>query len=327
MNAPELAGDTLYAVIDSLEAGVVLLDGERRILHWNRWLERRSGLASREVAGRRLEDVLPVIAGSRLDQAVSHAIRDRLPSLLSPALHGTLLPLYQTPDDRRRERRLQQLTHVIAPLRAGAVACMIQISDVTANISRERQLRQQTDSLRRSWTQDALTGLANRRAFDEALDREFAQARQSEQSIGLLIADLDHFTDYNARYGREQGDAALRRIAATLTDGWVDAGDLIARHGGQAFAVLLPGAGRADVCRLASQLRDRIARLGISFAGSPLADHLTVSIGTTAMHPTTEADTHTLRSSADVALFQAKHDGRDRAVFFSAADGSFQPCC
>lgn len=316
----------LSKVIDSLEVGLVILDGERRILHCNRWLSQRSGLDCASIGERRFGEVFPEAADSRLAQAIEHAIDDHLPSLLSPALHGTLLPLYQTPDDRRREKRMQQMIHVM-PLRDNSPACcLIQVSDMTANISRERLLRQQTEMLRRTTTQDALTGVANRRQFDEMLAAEFHKAQQNQLPLGLMIVDLDLFSAYNTHYGRDQGDACLSAIANLLRDAVRPALDLVARYGGDEFALILPGISEKDICRLAENLRLRTATLAITNVATNLGKHLSVSIGATVMQPVGEADTHTLLSSADVALYQAKHDGRNRAIYFALDEGSFRLC-
>lgn len=324
MSEHEFDAINLGCVIDSLQVGIIILDSAQRIRHCNRWLTQRSGLAASAINGKPLHEVFPEAQGSRLEQAVRHAIDDHLPSLLSPALHGTLLALYQTPGDRRHDRRMHQMIHVV-PLsdKAQQGGCLIQISDMTANISRERLLRQQTETLRRTTTQDALTGVANRRKFDDVLASEFHKAQRKKLQLALMIVDLDVFSRYNAHYGRERGDACLSEVAAALQDATRPLGDLLARYAGDKFALILPGMDEREVCRLAENLRLRVGTLGITNAASSTG-YLTASIGVTVMLPSADADTHTLLSSADVALYQAKHEGRNRVVYFSAEDGSFK---
>ena len=326
MSGDASTGGTLYAAIDSLEVGIVMLDREQRILHWSRWLARRSNLSCEEACGRYLTETLPEIADTRLSQAVEHALADGLPSLLSPALHGLLLPLYQSADERRSGQRMYQLIHVIPLRNQGAAACMIQVSDVTANISRERLLRRQADALRRITSHDTLTGLANRRTFDETLAREFAKAQRLMRPIALLIIDVDLFNKYNLGYGHELGDACLGKISGALQTCLRPLGDMAARYGGDEFALILPGMDEVATCRLAEIVRQKVNALAITFLGSELAAHLTVSIGAAVMPPRDDADTHTLLSSADVALYQAKHEGRNRSIFFSVEDGNFRNC-
>lgn len=318
----------LCQVIDRLELGIAVLDREHRIIHWNNWLARRSGLDSQAVAGQSLFFAFPEAVGSRLSGAIDYAIRDGLPSLLSPALHGTLLPLYQKPDDRRQQRRMQQLIHVL-PIRDASArgACIVQISDVTANISRERLLRQQAENLKRSTTEDPLTGLANRHCFDEVLSSEFRRAHGQARPLTLMIADIDMFAQYNTRYGRDQGDAALVEVARIFRQAVRPGIDLVSRYSGEEFAFILPGIDAPEARRLAEKLRREVVARNLPNEASTIAPQLTVSIGLAEMIPDDQTETNTLISSADVALYQAKHEGRNRSVFFSVDSGQFITCC
>jgi diguanylate cyclase (GGDEF)-like protein len=327
MNPENLTCSSLCAVVESLEVGVIVLDEQQRITHWNRWLAKRSDMDNATVCGQKLSDVFAEIAGSRLDDALTHALKDGLPSLLSPALHGTLLPLYRNAQDKRLNLRMQQLVHVI-PLGEGRgpAACLIQISDMSANISREKLLRQQAESLRRKTAEDALTGLPNRKRFDEALASLFRKAQKDRTALALMVVDIDHFSDYNAHYGRDLGDGCLVDIAKVCRDAIRPVGDLAARYGGEEFGLILPGVTETDACQLAEKIRLQVCASNIPNEASRIARHLTVSIGVAVMSPDGESDTHTLLSSADVALYQAKHEGRNRAIYFSLDDGHFKTC-
>lgn len=319
----KMACSSLCAIIDTLEVGVIVLDAEHQIIQWNRWLALRIGRSSEVATNRALLDVLPEIAGTRLDRAVDHALRDHMPSLLSPALNGTLLPLFQSTEDRQRDRRMQQMIHVL-PLPDGG--CLIQISDVTATVSRERVLRQQAVSLRRNASCDALTGIYNRRKFDELFALEFAKAQRKQQPLAVIIVDIDQFSAYNHLYGREQGDLVLHDIAIALQAAIQPAGDVLARYGGEEFALVLPGMDDKAARHFAENLRLRVNTLKIANESVLAGKVLTISLGVAVMIPDSSADTHTLLSSADVALYQAKHEGRDRAVYFSVDEGSFHDC-
>lgn len=318
---------TLCSVIDRLEIGLVVLDAEHRVLHWNRWLALRSGQSAEQAGGQRIDEIFPSVAGSRLSLALDHAIKDGLPSLLSPALHGTLLPLFQSEDDRQQGKRMQQLIHVL-PLRDNdsKSACLVQISDMTATISRERLLRQQAENLRRSSSEDTLTHIANRRKFDETLASEFHKAQRKKQPLAVAIADVDLFTGYNAVYGREGGDKALQELANIFRHAIRPGIDLVARYGGEEFGFILPGLSEVEACRFMEDLRLRVVAQNIANESPSSTKCLTVSIGLTVMTPDAESDTHTLISSADVAIYQAKHEGRNRTIFFSVEEGSFKNC-
>ena len=337
---PVLGEQVLSAVIDTLAVGLAVIGRNGRVLHWNAWLTAHSGIAATDASQRGLGEIFPEIAGTRLEQAIDLAIRNRLPSLLSPALNGELLPLHRTTADRLQQRRIQQLIHVI-PLRdAGEAACMVQITDVTANISRERRLREQADSLRRRTTQDPLTGLLNRHAFEAALHRLCTETRHRAETIALLMIDLDHFDAVNTAYGSEAGDAILAGIGRILRDNIRPDGDIAARYSGEKFAVLLPGIHAATACLKADNLRQAIANLSADtnscnelniarqgHSKQPLDTlDLTASIGLAIITPSEESDTHALLSAADVALYQAKLEGCNQAIYFSVDDGSFLNC-
>ena len=327
MSTRPLSCTNLCQIIDRLEVGVIVLDQNQHVVHWNRWIALRSGLQAEQTISRPLHDVFPEVAGSRLTNAVEHAIRDGLPSLLSPALHGTLLPLFQKPDDRHQQRRMQQLTHVL-PLRdpTSQGACIIQVSDVTANISRERLLRQQAETLKGSTTEDPVTGVPNRRRFDEMQAEEFRKAQLQGTPLTLMIADIDHFAQYNTHYGRDLGDRTLADVARVLSNALRPAQDLICRYGGEEFAILMPGTDSETAGHLAEQLRLAIRSRDIRHDASPDGHSLTVSIGLASLTPDPQADIHTLVSSADVALYQAKHEGRNRSVLFALDSGQFKTC-
>lgn len=326
MNCSGLPAATLYAVFNSLESGIIILDHEQRILCWNHWFSLRSKQSAGSAVGQKLSEVLSGFVNNRLEQAVDQAIKHKLPALLSPALHGAILPLYQSDTDRQRNKRLQQLIHVIPLRNDPSAACLIQITDVTANMSRERQLRQQTDKLRRTTTHDEVTGLDNRRTFDAALDHEFNKAKTTAQPLALIIGDLDQFNNINSNQSREAGDACLKQVAEMIQKSIRPSSDLAARYGGDEFALILPGYDKDSACNLAKNICLQVRGLNISNPISGISGGLTMSLGVSLLIPGIEADTDTLLSSVEVALYQAKNEGRNQAVYFSIEDGSFDTC-
>ena len=136
MTLKSLGCTSLCSVIDRLEIGIIVLDEAHQVLHWNRWMTGRSNQTPEQAIGQKLESIFPEISSNRLKLAINHAIKDGLPSLLSPALHSTLLALYQTEDDRRQNKRMQQMIHVL-PLRdqASKSACLIQITDMAQRVA------------------------------------------------------------------------------------------------------------------------------------------------------------------------------------------------
>jgi len=174
------------------------------------------------------------------------------------------------------------------------------------------RLLQTTAELQRLMCADALTGIANRRALDEALQREWRRAQRRDGALSLLMLDVDHFKLYNDRYGHVAGDACLREVAAVLARSAQRAGEFAARYGGEEFAVLLPDVDPAAALQLGQRICQAVATLGIAHADSPTAGHVTVSLGVAGLRPHMGADT--LLQRADAALYAAKLAGRNRAL-------------
>ena len=167
---------------------------------------------------------------------------------------------------------------------------------------------------------DALTGIANRRNFDTALEREWRRCGRSGQPLSLLMIDVDHFKAYNDRFGHQRGDECLRRVARALTDCIGRPADLVARYGGEEFVCLLPEVGRRGAAKMARRMAAAIARIAIAHPDSPLGAHVTVSIGVATVAEIA-GQSETLLEFADKLLYAAKKDGRDRIVEGETAAG------
>ena len=159
---------------------------------------------------------------------------------------------------------------------------------------------------------DALTGIANRRHFDRALEREIRRARRDAQPLSLVFLDLDEFKLFNDSYGHTRGDEVLRKVAQTLDETFRRGGDLVARYGGEEFAVVLPGVDGRRAGLYAERLRRRIWRLAIPYDASQLTDRVTISGGVATIYPPAIAGPDELLFAADKALYRAKCLGRNR---------------
>jgi diguanylate cyclase (GGDEF)-like protein len=161
-------------------------------------------------------------------------------------------------------------------------------------------------------TQDYATGLANRFSFDRQLALEWENAARQQNSLALLMVDIDHFKLYNDHYGHLAGDDCLRRIAAIMADASLRSCDLVARYGGEEFAVILPRATAQGAVALAERMRQLVADAQI--AHMPYTPGIvTVSIGVASMIPDMAGDETSLIQHADRALYSAKRAGRNRA--------------
>jgi diguanylate cyclase (GGDEF)-like protein len=163
-------------------------------------------------------------------------------------------------------------------------------------------------------TTDALTGLANRRRFDMRLAEEVQRAHRHGTELALLMIDIDHFKHYNDLHGHPQGDVALQAVAAVLAQQARRPGELVARHGGEEFALLLPHATRATAAAVAQRCGSAMATLALPHGASPTAAHLTLSIGVAVLGARQREDGAAFVRRADAALYAAKAAGRARCI-------------
>jgi len=163
---------------------------------------------------------------------------------------------------------------------------------------------------------DALTRIPNRRYFEQTFALEWSRARRDGLPIACLMTDIDHFKGFNDRYGHPAGDLCLRRIADVLDAELKRPGDMVARYGGEEFVVLLPETDLPGALTVAERLRKRVAALAIRHENSPIARHVTISVGVTSAAPDDAGDKQALVSAADEALYAAKQQGRNRVVAF-----------
>lgn len=159
---------------------------------------------------------------------------------------------------------------------------------------------------------DGLTGIANRRRFDEALQAEWLRARRDCSAISLMLIDIDHFKQYNDSHGHPAGDECLRRVAQTLQGGVTRAGDVTARYGGEEFAVILPATPLSGALYVAGHLRASVEALNLPNTGARRNGKVTISVGLCTAVPNREMDALVLVSCADEHLYAAKRTGRNR---------------
>ncbi|MBP9904484.1 MAG: diguanylate cyclase [Rhodoferax sp.] len=177
---------------------------------------------------------------------------------------------------------------------------------------RTDELRLANEHLSRLSFVDALTGLANRRRFNDALDEEWRRACRSETSLALIMADIDNFKLYNDALGHQEGDHCLAAVAAVFLRAAGRAGDLAARYGGEEMVFLMPGANETEAKAMAESIRAACEALAIAHPTSPIKPVVTISLGVASCIPSAESSAESLLSHADSALYRAKSTGRNR---------------
>ena len=172
--------------------------------------------------------------------------------------------------------------------------------------------------LREMVARDGLTGIQNRRMFDQHIRRAWQQAVREEERVAVLLVDIDCFKDYNDRYGHQAGDECLRAVAVSLSQCARRPMDFVARYGGEEFAVVLYEASREYVAEVLTRIQRSIAELNIPHEASRVASRLTVSIGAAFILPSSNRTHEGLIQLADEALYSAKEQGRNRVVVMEA---------
>jgi len=168
--------------------------------------------------------------------------------------------------------------------------------------------------------QDGLTGLANRRHFDQVLDAEIKRARRSGNQLSLLLCDVDFFKRYNDHYGHVAGDKCLKIIGATLLATFMRAGDHSARYGGEEFAVILPDTPPERAEQLAEKLRQKLIAQSLPHASSDVLDVVSLSVGVVGGQVSQEHTAEWFLASADRALYCSKEKGRNRVTLATVAE-------
>jgi diguanylate cyclase (GGDEF)-like protein len=184
--------------------------------------------------------------------------------------------------------------------------------------ARERELVVLTEKLQKLSVVDGLTGVANRRSFDDELPRLWRRAQRESSSVGLIIADIDHFKGFNDRYGHPAGDDCLRRVAQVLAQSVKRPFDLVARYGGEEFAVLLPDTANAGAEQLAEAMRKAVESLNTGNIHAKDARRVTISAGVATVIPQPGSEPARLIGVADGCLYRAKREGRNRVICAAA---------
>jgi diguanylate cyclase (GGDEF)-like protein len=217
--------------------------------------------------------------------------------------------------------------HRILLLQAFLALTMVTVFSVSV-MQIERKVYQEKlqiayEEMEKRATTDALTGVANRRLFEETLKTEWSRALRGGDSLALLMIDVDHFKSYNDRFGHPAGDARLRRIAQAILALEHRSTDLLARYGGEEFIYLLPAASLEDAARIAENVRSHVEQMPRDPEDSDFA--VTVSIGCAALTPVSGLVPEMLIGASDEALYRAKRNGRNRVEIAQGPSIPFDP--
>jgi diguanylate cyclase (GGDEF)-like protein len=307
-------------VLDNLQLGLLVLDGESRVAYMNQWLLQHARLQGSAVLGQTVEACFPSMAGSHFMQYLKSALTSGFPVVLSQTLHPAPFPLYQPVAQRNQDKLIRQSIRIIPmPAHVAQVAAqrytLIQIADVTQTVMRERLLKAQASKLQDLAHQDPLTGLGNRRLLDDKLALELRAAARLGTSLSAVMFDIDYFKQYNDIYGHLSGDEVLRQVGGLLRDICRRPHDVVARFGGEEMVAILPETDRAGATQVATEVLRRVHQMEIPHIGSTSASVLTLSAGVATVKPMLQStDPQALLTLADQALYAAKAQGRNQVA-------------
>ena len=191
----------------------------------------------------------------------------------------------------------------------------ISASIVQARVKTHLLLKHNSDLLRQMASVDALTGIANRRAYDTGLGHEWQRMQRNSESMAIIMMDLDFFKQYNDYYGHTEGDDCLQQVASVLAGVVQRAGDMVTRYGGEEFCALLPDTDQTGAEKLAENFRAAVEALQLPHVRSQVSSVVTISVGVAAAVPACPLSSpRDLQVMADTKLYQAKKEGRNRVV-------------
>jgi len=243
-----------------------------------------------------LDAVMPGMDGYEVCAALraSAAVRD-IPVIFVTALTH--------PEDETRALEAGAVDFISKPFNSAVVR---------ARVRTQLTIKRQADAMRELTLTDVLTGVANRRSFNEAMDNEWRRCARAETPLALIMIDIDQFKNYNDAYGHQAGDLCLQQVAAAMKRSAGRPPDLLARYGGEEFIILLPAVALDGAQVVAERLLEEVRSLNLPHQASAVADRVTVSMGVASVQPSDDNDPDALIRAADALLYRAKETGRNR---------------
>jgi diguanylate cyclase (GGDEF)-like protein/PAS domain S-box-containing protein len=293
--------ELLQLFIENAPASLAMLDREMRYLAVSRRYLDEVSLVGREIIGHSLYEILP----------------DFPECWKETHRRGLAGEAIQAKEDFhvRSDGSVHWIRRGSHPWYTGNGAVggiVIFFEDITERKRTEQQLQEAYNTVESLAVTDALTGLANRRHFDQYLTTEWRRSMRVHAPLSLLMIDADFFKLYNDTYGHPRGDNGLKQIAEAIQDVVSRPGDLIARFGGEEFVVVLPSTENEGALQLAREVCESMSKRGLPHSASPFGI-VTISVGCATMVPSLGQHAMSLVESADSALYKAKHSGRNQA--------------
>lgn len=299
-------------ISNAINLGLIIVDADGKVLFWNNWIVRHSGIKEADSLNQPLEQVFSESVSPAFQTALKNTLAYKLPVVLSTALHRTPLPLYNTSGANQPQARMYQ-SITITPIQSklNESCCLIQVTDSSTSIKREKILRSHSEILKKEATTDSLTDICNRRFFDAHYEMAVADAKRQKHPLSIFMVDIDFFKSYNDYYGHIAGDTAIKRVADALKSQLSRATDIVARYGGEEFVLVMPHLPKKIAEQFAEKLRSAVFNLAIPHINSGPFHRVTISVGLCTGIPGNDDN---LLNKADAALYQAKQKGRNQYI-------------
>lgn len=305
-------------ILNSINMGLIVVDVDCKIVMWNAWMEKHSGISSATALQHSIDTVFPTAPSVAFINALKNSITYGLPAILSNALHRSPLPLYAEEESTHQQIPIHQSITITTLTEDGQQACyLIQVTDSSTSIRREKMLRSHSEVLKKDATTDSLTGLYNRRFFDEHYKIALGQAIRQKHPLSIFMIDIDYFKQYNDYYGHPAGDKILIKVAAALKAQISRSSDMLARYGGEEFVLVLPNMAAENGLQFANKLIAAITDLQLPHLKSKTNQVISISIGLSTYDPNQHREVSALVDAADTALYKAKQQGRNQACFLA----------
>lgn len=296
----------LAQIFNTVNIGLVILDRELNVVHWNRWMEIQSGIKADAILGAPLFDHFPTLNNPYFLKNCKSVLTFGSFSFFSQKLHKFVFP-FKPHSSLAAKFDFMQQSCSMGPLRSDDKAIermFLIVQDVTEIAAYENQLIELN-------IKDPLTGIFNRRHLEARLREEVERHRRHKHGLSLAMIDIDHFKKVNDTYGHPCGDQVLIGVAQAVA-GAIRSTDLVGRYGGEEFCCVLPETSIAGAFMLMERIRAKIAAEVFCTNDTNLSVTISIGVAEIGMDQTGEQ----LLGSADTALYEAKHSGRNRVVKF-----------
>jgi diguanylate cyclase (GGDEF)-like protein len=304
----------LSQIFETVNIGIIVLDGDLKVRYWNRWMESHSGIPSTRIVGAPLFDFFPTLNTPKFLRGCKAVLTFGNFSYFSQKLHRYLFP-FRPESSFESYFDMMQQSCSMGPLRNGSnavTALYITVQDVTELAAYEHRLLEMN-------MRDGLTGVYNRRFLEKRLGEEFDRVTRYGRKFSMIMFDIDFFKKVNDTHGHQCGDFILKNVSERIAS-MIRKTDFLARYGGEEFCCLLPETGLESASLLAERFRKAIEDLKNLYQDNAVT--VTISLGVSETSEAVRSPDELLKK-ADDALYRAKASGRNRVV---QASHAIPPC-